>query len=109
MNLNEVDRETLAAIFASRVSLAKRTEDEAAADARVEHQKTVKWTGDIEEGLNAASAIGDDMIQKQTQGRVVPDAFTHGSSQQRVRWFKRGFENAQMQACDTFSPNRSEL
>lgn len=59
--------------------------------------------GDIEEGLTAASAIGDDRIQKQTQGYVVPDAFTHGSSEQRVRWFRRGYENGAMQACDTFN------
>lgn len=59
--------------------------------------------GDIEEGLNAASAIGDDMIQRQTQGYVVPDAFTHGSSKQRVRWFKRGQEVGKMRACDTFN------
>ncbi len=59
--------------------------------------------GDIEEGLNAASAIGDDMIQRKMTGRVVPDAFTHGSSAQRVRWFKRGFETGQMNGCDTFS------
>ena len=63
--------------------------------------------GDIEEGLNAAAAIGDDMIQKRTQGHVVPDAFTHGSSAQRVRWFKNGFENGKMQVCDTF--NASDL
>ncbi len=49
--------------------------------------------GDIDEALNAASQIGDDMIQKRTQGRVVPDAFTHGSAAQRVRWFKNGFES----------------
>ena len=53
-------------------------------------------------GLNAASQIGDDMIQKQTQGRVVPDAFTHGTAGQRVRWFKQGFQSGEMQTCDTF-------
>lgn len=61
--------------------------------------------GDIEEGLNAASQIGDDMIQRRTQGHVVPDAFTHGSSAQRVRWFRHGFQSGQMQACDTFNTN----
>jgi uncharacterized protein len=59
--------------------------------------------GDVEEGLRAASAIGDDRIQKQTQGRIVPDAFTHGSSEQRMRWFMRGFETGDPEACDTFS------
>jgi predicted metalloprotease len=58
--------------------------------------------GDVEAGLRAASAIGDDRIQRQTQGRVVPDAFTHGSSEQRVRWFRRGLETGQPGACDTF-------
>lgn len=62
--------------------------------------------GDIEEGLNAASAIGDDRIMKRTQGHVVPDAFTHGSSAQRVRWFKRGLESGTLQACDTFGTDR---
>ena len=59
--------------------------------------------GDVEEGLRAASAIGDDRIQKQTQGYVVQDAFTHGSSEQRVRWFRRGLEMGTPEACDTFS------
>jgi predicted metalloprotease len=59
--------------------------------------------GDIEEGLAAASAIGDDTLQRQAQGRVVPESFTHGTSQQRVRWFRRGFETGQTQACDTFN------
>jgi predicted metalloprotease len=55
--------------------------------------------GDIEEGLNAASAIGDDRL---TQGRAPPEAFTHGTSEQRVRWFKRGLDTGSMQDCDTF-------
>ena len=59
--------------------------------------------GDIEEGLNAASAIGDDMIQRRTTGRVVKDAFTHGSSEQRVWWFKQGYHSGKMGDCDTFS------
>lgn len=58
--------------------------------------------GDLEEALRAASAIGDDVMQKQSQGYVVPDSFTHGSSQQRVRWFRTGFETGSMQACNTF-------
>jgi predicted metalloprotease len=62
--------------------------------------------GDIEEGLAAASAIGDDRIQKQTQGHVVPDAFTHGSSAQRVRWFKRGLESGNPNHCDTFAATK---
>lgn len=61
--------------------------------------------GDVEEGLNAASQIGDDMIQRRTQGQVVPDAFTHGSSEQRVRWFKRGLEAGDITQCDTFNTN----
>jgi predicted metalloprotease len=58
--------------------------------------------GDVEEAMRAASAIGDDAIQKQTRGRVVPDSFTHGTSEQRVRWFRRGFESGDPNACDTF-------
>jgi predicted metalloprotease len=59
--------------------------------------------GDVEEGLNAAAAIGDDRIQRQTQGTVVPESFTHGSSQQRVAWFRRGLESGSMKSCDTFA------
>lgn len=57
--------------------------------------------GDVQEALNAASAIGDDRLQKQSQGRVVPDSFTHGSSQQRVTWFSRGLKTGSMQQCNT--------
>jgi uncharacterized protein len=59
--------------------------------------------GDIEEALKAATAIGDDRLQKQSQGRVVPESFTHGSSEQRVRWFKRGLDSGRPKDCDTFS------
>jgi len=59
--------------------------------------------GDIEEALNAANAIGDDRLQKQTQGTVVPDAFTHGTSQQRVYWFKKGLETGDLKQGNTFS------
>jgi predicted metalloprotease len=58
--------------------------------------------GDVEEGLNAAAAIGDDRLQKQTTGRVVPESFTHGSSADRVKWFRRGMESGRIAACDTF-------
>jgi len=60
-------------------------------------------TGDVEEALAAATAIGDDKLQEQSQGYVVPDSFTHGSSAQRVRWFKAGMSHGDMNACDTFS------
>lgn len=59
-------------------------------------------TGDIEEALNAASAIGDDKLQQQAGGTVRPESFTHGSSKQRVEWFKRGFEQGKLDACNTF-------
>ncbi|UPK66929.1 neutral zinc metallopeptidase [Chitinophaga filiformis] len=59
--------------------------------------------GDIEEALNAASAVGDDALQKAAQGHVVPDAFTHGTSEQRVRWFKKGFETGDIKQGDTFN------
>ena len=66
-------------------------------------QRKILEPGDIEEGLQAASAVGDDRIQKQARGHVTPDSFTHGSSAQRVLWFKRGFESGSLRSCDTFS------
>jgi hypothetical protein len=62
--------------------------------------------GDIEAGLNAASAIGDDRLQMQSRGYVSPESFTHGSSEQRVRWFKRGLESGRVGDCDTFKVAR---
>ncbi|MCF8481899.1 MAG: zinc metallopeptidase [Rhodospirillum sp.] len=59
--------------------------------------------GDIDEALRAASAIGDDRLQRESRGTVTPDSFTHGTSEQRVRWFKKGFTEGRLDACDTFS------
>lgn len=64
--------------------------------------RNVLEVGDVEEGLRAASAIGDDRLQKQSRGFAVPDSFTHGSSDQRVRWFRKGLESGDMTGGDTF-------
>jgi predicted metalloprotease len=63
--------------------------------------------GDLEQGLKAASSVGDDTLQRRTQGTVVPDSFTHGTSAQRVRWFRRGFNAGKIDSCDTFSAGES--
>lgn len=62
--------------------------------------------GDIEEGINAAAAIGDDRLQRRSQGYVVPESFTHGSSEQRVKWFKRGRDTGDLNSCDTFTTDQ---
>jgi predicted metalloprotease len=72
-----------------------------------ERTKRVLEPGDIAEALTAASAVGDDSIQRKTQGRVVPDAFTHGSAEQRERWFTTGYDKGEVSACDTL--NATEL
>ena len=69
---------------------------------RTDTMKKVLEPGDLEAALTAASAIGDDRLQQQTQGQIVPESFTHGSSAQRVRWFKKGFESGDMNQCNTF-------
>lgn len=68
-----------------------------------DRSRQILETGDVEEALGAASAIGDDRLQRQTQGYVQPDSFTHGSSEQRVRWFRTGLESGSIQACNTFN------
>ena len=71
--------------------------------ARYVQKQGVLEAGDIEEALRAASAVGDDNIQRQTTGYVVPDSFTHGTSEQRLRWFRRGYDTGDMRQGDTFS------
>jgi uncharacterized protein len=66
-------------------------------------QRQLLDPGDLEEALQAATAIGDDRLQREAGGQVVPDSFTHGSSKQRVKWFRRGFESGDLAACDTFA------
>jgi predicted metalloprotease len=68
-----------------------------------ERARQILEQGDVEEALNAASAIGDDRLQRQAQGQVVPDSFTHGTSAQRARWFRRGLESGDLKTCDTFA------
>jgi len=75
---------------------------EAAQPGRAALGKVELEAGDLEEGLNAAASIGDDRIQRMAGARVAPDRFTHGSSEQRVSWFRRGFERGDVQACQTF-------
>lgn len=69
---------------------------------RYDQSKHFLDPGDVENALAAAAAIGDDTLQRQTQGQVVPDSFTHGTSAQRVHWLKRGLESGDVQSCDTF-------
>jgi uncharacterized protein len=66
-------------------------------------QRNILDPGDLEEALRAASAIGDDRLQKESQGYAVPDSFTHGTSEQRTRWFRQGFDTGDMRRCDTFN------
>jgi predicted metalloprotease len=75
--------------------------------AQANNARKILEPGDLESGLNAASSVGDDTLQKREQGTVVPDSFTHGTSAQRVRWFRRGFEAGKIENCDTFSAGAS--
>jgi uncharacterized protein len=90
---------------ANQLSVAQELQADCYAGIWAHHaqrSRQILEAGDIEEALGAASAIGDDRIQKQTQGRVTPDSFTHGSSAQRVEWFRRGLSSGRMDSCDTF-------
>jgi uncharacterized protein len=69
-------------------------------------QRQLLDPGDVEEGIQAAAAVGDDRIQKMSTGRVNPDGFTHGTSEQRVAWFRRGYDTGRPDACNTFESTR---
>lgn len=73
---------------------------------RADKARNILESGDVEEALNAASAIGDDRLQQQTEGRVVPESFTHGTSEQRQRWFRTGLASGNPDSCDTFNADR---
>jgi len=71
---------------------------------RADNMQQIREAGDIDQALTAAAVIGDDRLQRQTQGRVAPESFTHGTSSQRVRWFKRGMSRGDLRRCDSSSP-----
>lgn len=103
----EVDRLQARSTEAQANALSVRQELQADCYAGVwahhaHRQRQLLEQGDVEEGLRAAAAIGDDRLQKQSRGYTVPESFTHGTSAQRVEWFKRGLQTGDMQACDTF-------
>jgi len=99
-------KKSLSQVEANRLSVKQELQADCYAgiwahDARRSRQ--ILEAGDIEEGLAAASAIGDDRLQKQARGYVTPDSFTHGSSKQRVAWFRKGLSEGTLKACDTFA------
>jgi uncharacterized protein len=108
LGISERTRQAAAASQAQANELSVRQELQADCFAGIwahhaDRSRQLLEAGDIEEGLGAASAIGDDRLQMQSRGYVAPESFTHGTSEQRVRWFRRGFDAGALQACDTFS------
>jgi uncharacterized protein len=106
--LGQVQRRQMAASGTERNALQVLVELQADCYAGVWAKNTDRINktlepGDIDDALRAASAIGDDTIQRSTQGYVVPDSFTHGTSEQRTRWFKKGYDDGTIGACNTFA------
>ncbi|MEO5601188.1 MAG: neutral zinc metallopeptidase [Cyclobacteriaceae bacterium] len=101
-------RQRLNEVQGNKLSVALELQADFYAGVWANHAQEIKQIlepGDIEEALRAANAIGDDRLQKQSQGHVVPDAFTHGTSEQRMYWFKKGFETGDVKQGDTFKDN----
>lgn len=98
-------RGSMSEVEANRMSIRVELQADCYAGiwGRYTEQKGLLESGDLEEALNAATQIGDDTLQKRMQGYVVPESFNHGTSEQRRRWFKRGFDTGRVDACDTFS------
>jgi predicted metalloprotease len=98
-------RERMSEADANRLSVRLELQADCYAGiwARSVEERGILEVGDIDEALNAAARIGDDALQMQTQGYVVPESFNHGSSEQRSRWFRRGYDEGDLAACDTFS------
>lgn len=99
-------RNRLSKVEGNKLSVRQELKADCFAGVGANHANSARQlleAGDIEEGLNAASAIGDDTLQKQSQGYISPDSFTHGSSDQRVKWFKIGLASGDMDSCDTFN------
>lgn len=95
-------RRRLSEVEGNRLSVMQELQADCFAGVWANKAVDMLEEGDIEEGLNAASSIGDDRLQKQSQGYVTPDSFTHGSSKQRVKWFKKGLSSGNISSCNTF-------
>jgi predicted metalloprotease len=99
-------RNTMSELEGNKLSVLQELQADCLAGVWAHHANSARQlleTGDVEEGLTAASAIGDDTLQKQSQGHVSPDSFTHGSSAQRVQWFRAGLASGTVDDCDTFN------
>jgi len=106
---NHAARKRASEVEANKLSVRQELQADCFAGLWARHAdkaRNILEPGDLEEALGAATAIGDDRLQKQGRGYVTPDSFTHGSSEQRVRWFRIGFEQGSLSACDTFSAKR---
>jgi hypothetical protein len=90
-------------VEANKLSVAQELQADFYAGVWAHHNKDYLEAGDIEEALSAANAVGDDAIQKRTQGDVMPDSFTHGTSEQRMEWFMKGYNTGDIRKGDTFS------